>query len=152
MAESLSKLKLSVWRDYVPDKSLILRRGTENDQALIGVDSDLQQEVYCWQMREDPFAGVSEEALRTRLQELLINSFDASRAPPERRFTLLRAFLDEVTAAIEANSSEWTVSQDPPTDDEEAPYRLNPLLALKLHLEWLSESFAGQPGVSVSIR
>ena len=85
-------------------------------------------------------------------EELLSERFDASRPPNERRFEALRDFLDEAAKIVDGGGAEWTGSQDAPVEDEDVPYRLNPLLALRLHLEWLYAVFAGQPGVSVSIR
>ena len=87
-----------------------------------------------------------------RLRELLIDKFEASQPPSMRRIEALTGFLDEAQRVIEVGQAEWTVSQDAPFDDEDVPYRLNPLLAIKLHLEWLLSIFKGQPGVSVSIR
>lgn len=119
---------------------------------MLGYESDLQQEVYSWQMREDPFGGVYDEGTRTRLHELLVDRFEASRPPSERRVEALGEFLDKAGQVVEAGQAEWTVSQDSPVDDEDVPYRLNPLLALKLHLEWVANIFGGRPGISVSIR
>ena len=149
--ESSIKLKLSVWRDFVPSKSLVLRAASGADQQ-ISVDSDIQQEIFCWHMREDPFGGVLDANVRVRLHELLIERFEASKPPSQRHFQAINDFLKEAMTVIDANQAEWTVSQDSPADDEDAPRRLNPLLGLVLHIKWLSESFAGQPGVSVSIR
>ena len=74
------------------------------------------------------------------------------KPPSERRFAKLQAFLDEADRVIAADQAEWTVSQDPPMEDEETPFRVNPLLALKLHLEWLKRIFVEHPGVSVLVR
>jgi hypothetical protein len=150
-ADSLAKIKLSVWRDFVPSKALILRQNGVEHQVLAS-ESDLQQEVYTWQMREDPFGGVFDEGARARLREFLVDRFEASQPPSKRRFDALADFLDEAQRVIDADQAEWTVSQDAPLDDEDVPYRLNPLLALKLHLEWLKNTFSARPGVSVSIR
>jgi hypothetical protein len=155
LGESTIKLKLSVWRDFVPSKALVLRHsagGAERDHHVLSADSNLQQEVYSWQMREDPFSGISDVGTRLRLRELLLERFDAARPPRDRRITAMREFLEEAAKVLDSNEAEWTISQDPPMEDEESPYRLNPLLALTLHLEWLLNAFAEQPGVSVSIR
>jgi hypothetical protein len=150
--DSLTKIRLSVWRDFVVSKALILRQpGVERHQVLAS-QSDLQQEVYSWHTREDPFGGVSDETARMRLRELLMDRFEASQPPSRRRVEALAGFLTEAKQIIESGQAEWTISQDPPVDDDEVPYRLNPLLALKLHLEWLMKTFGGQPGVSISIR
>jgi len=150
--DSSIKLRLSVWRDFVPNKALILRRGGEVDQRVLSADSDLQQEVYAWQMKEDPFDGISDESTRLNLKKLLVDKFNSSLPPADRRFATIKEFLVEAKRVIDSNEAEWTISQDAPVDDEESPYRLNPLLALVLHLEWLASSFSEQPGVSVSIR
>jgi hypothetical protein len=151
-AESTIKLKVSVWRDFVPSRSIIFRAVGEQDSHFLGGDSELQQEVFSWQVREDFLAGISDEAARLSLRERLVERFDASRPPSDRRFDALRDFLDEAEKLIAAGASEWTGSQDAPVEDEDTPYRLNPLLALKLHLEWLYCVFSEQPGISVSVR
>jgi hypothetical protein len=151
-AESSIRLKISVWRDFAPSRSMLFRAPGERDHWFLGGDSELQQEVFSWHMREDHFAGISDDTARRRLRDLLSERFDASRPPDERRFEELRDFLDEAAKIIDGGGAEWTGSQDAPAEDEDVPYRLNPLLALRLHLEWLCAVFAGQPGVSVSIR
>lgn len=152
MADSVVKLKLSVWRDYIPSKALVLHRGVDAPRHLPSSDSALQQEIYCWHTREDPFAGISDDEIRAKLRSLLLDAFDPSLPPSERRFSSLRPFLEEASRAVNDQKSEWAISQDPPADDEEWPYRLNPLLALKLHLDWLTGCFLEQPGISVSVR
>jgi hypothetical protein len=150
--ESTAKLRISVWRDFVPSKSLTFRRDGETDHQVLANDAHLQQEVLSWQTREDAFAGVIDEEIRVRLREKLIERFEPSRPPTDRKVDMLRDFIDDANGVIEAERSEWTGSQDPPVDDEDAPYALNSPLALKLHLEWLMEVFSEQPGVSVSVR
>ena len=152
MADSVAKLKLSIWRDYTPSATLVLHRGPDAPRHLPSADSELQQEIYCWHTKEDPFAGVSDEEIRARLRLLLVDAFDPSLPPSQRRFGALHSFLEEASRAVLDNKSEWAISQDPPADDEECPYRVNPLLALKLHLDWLSGCFSDQPGISVSVR
>lgn len=152
VGESLIKLRLSIWRDFVPDKALILRQGPEREHRVLAAGSELQEEVYSWQMREDPFSGVSDSDVRERLHKLLVERFEESQPPSKRRVEALSEFVANAQQVISADQAEWTVSQDAPEEDEEVPYRLNPLLALKLHLEWLLTTFAGQPGISVSVR
>ena len=55
MADSLTKIKLSVWRDFAPSRALILRQDGEEGYHVLANESDLQQEVYTWHMREEPF-------------------------------------------------------------------------------------------------
>jgi hypothetical protein len=146
------KLKLSVWRDFNPSRTLIQWRSESADIQLLSANADLQQEVYSWKMTEDPFGGIPDEATRASLHELLIIQFSSSKAPDERRVSLLTPFIEKARQVIAADDSEWTVSQDAPIEDEDSPYMMNPLLALTLHLDWVRSSFSGQPGVSVSVR
>ena len=104
-----------------------------------------------WQTREDPFAGVADDESRRKLRELLIERFAAAKPPSERRFSRLTDFIVEATRQIEADGAEWTVSQEA-GDDDDQPVRLNTLLAVRNHLDWLCQTFAEQPGVSVLIR
>ena len=83
-ADSLTKIKLSVWRDFVPSKALILRQSEIEEHRVLAGDSNLQQEVYTWHMREDPFGGVTDEDARIRLRQLLVDRFEASQPPSKR--------------------------------------------------------------------
>jgi hypothetical protein len=150
--ESSVKLRLSVWRDFVPSKSLIFRQSAGQEHHLLDSDVHLQQEVYSWQTREDIFAGVSDEKIRSGLHEKLFGKFEPSRPPSDRRAAALREFIDDAGKVIRDKASEWTTSQDPPSEDVMSPFALNSLLALKLQLEWLVDVFADQPGISVSLR
>jgi hypothetical protein len=69
-----------------------------------------------------------------------------------RRIDLLSDFLREAARVLDAGGAEWTVSLDPPVEDEDAPYRLNSLLALRNQIDWLAQVFGGLPGISVSVR
>lgn len=150
--ESIVKLKLSVWRDFAPGKPLALWSGGQREQQVISGDSEIQQEIFSWQMREDPFDGVLAEEDRAKLRELLLDRFEPSSDPRQRRVNGLKDFVDEADRVLTGGKSEWTISLDPPKEDEDAPYRLNPLLALRNQIEWLIGSFGGIPGLSVSVR
>jgi hypothetical protein len=150
--DSSIKLKLSIWRNFVPNSSLVFRAAAGQQGHVMVGDTHLQEEIYTWHLKEDAFGGVTDEGIRAELQQLLVDTFSASHAPEQRRFAVLDEFLQKADAAIEAKHAEWTVCQDAPVDDEDIPYRINSLLALKLHLQWLANCFAGQPGISVSIR
>lgn len=151
-ADTSVKLKLSVWRDFNPNRTLIQWRQETSELNLLSSNRDLQQEVYSWQMKEDPFAGVPDDSIRANLHELLLGKFASSKSPDDRRVDLLKDFIDEAGRVVRDGQCEWTGSQAAPGDDEDAPYMVNPLLALTLHLDWLRASFSGQPGISVSIR
>ena len=65
---------------------------------------------------------------------------------------VLDDFVAEAQDVIDSGAAGFAPSQDPASDGEDAPDRINALLALTLHLKWLSRCFANRPGVSVSIR
>ena len=65
-SESIVKLRLSVWRDFVPGATLALWSGEPRAQRVITGDSAIQQEVFSWQMREDPFDGILGDADRAK--------------------------------------------------------------------------------------
>jgi hypothetical protein len=128
--ESTAKLRISVWRDFTPRKALVFR-GKDSQHQVLETDSDLQQEIYRWQLKEDAFSGVSNSDRRIRLRMKLVEVFDPARPPAERRWSALNEFIDEAMAALGEGQAEWTASQDASADDEdEVPYELNPLLAL----------------------
>lgn len=150
--EPTAKLKLSVWRDFVPSRTMTLRRPGEAEHQILQDGADLQQEVVAWPVKEDPFSGISDESIRTRLRQKLVETFEPSLPPAKRRLDALRAFLDDASDVISQGQSEWVVSQDAPIDDDDVPYMVNPLLALTLHLNWMYDVFASQPGISISVR
>lgn len=151
-AESIVKLKLSVWRDFAPGRPLSLWKGDQNEQHVISGDSEIQQEIFSWQMREDPFDGVLDEQDRAQLRAVLLDRFEPSISPNERGVERLDEFVAEADRILNGSNAEWTISLDPPQEDEDAPYRLNTLLALRNQIEWLIGSFGGIPGLSVSVR
>ncbi len=141
-----------MWRDFAPGRPLSLWRGDQNEQQVISGESEIQQEIFSWQMREDPFDGVLEEEDRALLRAVLLDRFEPSSNPDDRRVERLVEFVVEADRILDSGKAEWTISLDPPQEDEDAPYRLNPLLALRNQVEWLIGSFGGIPGLSVSVR
>ena len=96
--------------------------------------------------------GIPDEDVRGRLRECLLQPLEASRPPSTRRFAVLDAFVADAEKAIAAGDAGFAPSQDPSSDDQDAPGEIHALLALTLHLKWLSRCFASRPGISVSIR
>lgn len=146
------KIKISIWRDFIPLRTLILNRDEGQGHIVLSDDSDLQQEIYTWQTREDPFGGIPDDRDRQKLRELLIDRFAASKLPKNRRLKELDDFLAMSLSIISSGRAEWMVSQDAPFDDDITPYRINSLISFHNHIEWLQDVFADQPGVSMSVR
>ena len=74
-AEPSIKLKISVWRDFVPSRSMLFRAAGEQGHRFLGGDSELQQEVFSWHMREDHVAGISDDTARLRLRGTFERTF-----------------------------------------------------------------------------
>ena len=146
------KLRLSIWRDFVPRRTLALPNDEDGVHQVLTSESSLQEEVYSWHLREDPFAGIPDDEIRRRLRASLLQPLEASRPPSERRLAVLDDFVVEAEKAIAAGDAGFAPSQDPSSDDQDAPGEVHALLALTLHLKWLSRCFANRPGISVSIR
>ena len=149
--ETRVRLKLSIWRDFVPGRRLDLRDDEGNTHQRAGSESSLQEEVYSWHLWEDFRDGIADDETRQRLEEQL-HRLAPSHQPSERRLSVLDDFIAEARQAIASGKAEFSPVQNPPVGDEDAPNAINALLALTLHLEWLSRCFANRPGISVSIR
>ena len=113
---------------------------------------NLQEEVYTWETSESPFDGIADESVRLRLHDYLMGRLNSSRPPSERGINVLDGFIAIAEEAIASGGAEWTASQSQTDDDEDTADRVNSLLALTLHLKWLSGCFADRPGISVSVR
>ena len=149
--ETRVKLKLSIWRDFVQGRRLASWDDEGNSHQVAGSESNLQEEVYSWCLWEDFRDGIADDKTRWRLDDQL-HRLDTSRPPSERRLSVLDDFIAEARKAIASGKAGLSPIQNPPVGDEDAPDAINALLALTLHLEWLSRCFANRPGISVSIR
>ena len=149
--ETREKLKLSIWRDFVSGRRLASWDDEGNAHQVVGSESNLQEEVYSWHLWEVFQDGIADDETRRRLDDQL-RRLDTSCPPSERRLSVLDEFIAEARKAIASGKAGLSTIQNPPVGDEDAPDAINALLALTLHLEWLSRCFANRPGISVSIR
>ena len=143
--ETSVQFHLSIWRDYAPPYRVSLR-GEETGFQMVASRHHLQAEVYSWPLQQDPFAGISKEEIRDRLQKLLAE-LEVSRPPADRSLDVLGDFVAAAEKAIEDGEA---VSV--PWSSGETTVEINPLLALVLHLKWLIRCFMERPGISVSVR
>ena len=151
MAEMSNPLRLSIWRNFTP-KRPILTQGPQNQGPKVLNSDNLQEEIYTWQTAEAPFDGIADEDVRQELRGKLIDRLDASLPPSERGIGVLNEFIESAETALADGETEWTISQSTLNDDEEISDQINGLLAVTLHLKWLSDCFADRPGISISIR
>ena len=151
-SETSPRLKVSIWRNLIPKRALIARDSESKGYEVMDSDSNLQEEVYSWHLSEDPFDGIDDPDIRLQLREHLFGRLDAARPPSERGLNVLDKFITTAEEVIGSGGAEWTAGQSRSDDDENDAGQVNVLLALTLHLKWLSGCFANRPGISVSIR
>lgn len=149
-AEPGVELTLSIWRAFVPPRTLALFDGA-SEHRMLDPESNLQQEVYSWQLREAPWAGIEDEQLRLDLRERL-HRLDVLKPPRERSLAILGDFVTAAERALNSQQVEWSPSRSEASDHDESPQEINALMAFVLHLKWLLACFANCPSVSVSIR
>ena len=144
------ELTLSIWRAFAPPRTLVLFDEAREHRTL-DPESNLQQEVYSWKLREDPLAGIEDERIRLDLRERL-HRLNVSKPPRERGLAVLDDFVTAAERALDSQQVEWSPSRSQVRDQDELPAEINALTAFVLHLKWLLACFANCPNVSVSIR
>lgn len=147
-----SVLTLSIWRNFAPSRALALQDGEHRETRFVTSDSDLQEEVYAWRLPEDIFSGIENYRIRRDLRQKLFDRMDPALPPSERPLALLDEFIEAALEAVQSGDVEPASVQHPPTGDDDASVGMNILLALALHLKWLSRCFADRRGISVSVR
>lgn len=149
------KFTLTIWRDFVPPRPLAISTQEDGSQVFDS-DSGLQEQVYSWPLREDVFAGVSDDESRQELHDRLVNRLADSNPPSERRLDVLRDFIDASEKVIDARGVICVQSEsrfEENTDNEVYDrVAVNSLLALTIHLKWVVACFGDRPGISVSVR
>ena len=151
----VKRLRISIWAAYDGDGPLMLATPGSEDAPttmteLPRVASGLQREVYSWSTTEDVFGGVVNAERRIALSEALFVALQPDKAPLERGIDVLRRFTALARVTLTDGGTEWSASTG--SLDDEGPRRLNTLLALAAHLDWLASVHDGQPGISVTAR
>lgn len=150
-----TQLTISIWRDLEPKRPLSLSSDGENSQLLDSY-SGLQEQVYSWPLREDAFAGISDDAIRRDLHERLVEKLADRKPPSERRLEVLREFVEASQAVMDAGGVSWTHCESRYNEIFEGEahdqIEINSLLSLVLHLRWVINCFGDRPGMSVSVR
>ncbi len=152
MSES-SSFKISVWSAFAPQTDLAVDTGSDDPavRMVAKQSSGLHKEVFGWRMPEDLFAGIADESDRDKLNAALFDKMAIEIDPNERSIDSLKSFIDVANEILDANRVEWIGSQIRFGDDDEER-RLNPLLALVNHLQWLIGMFKDMPNTSISVR
>ena len=157
MAEGTTvKFTLTIWRDFVPPRPLAIDTH-EDGRQVFDSDSGLQEQIYSWPVREDAFAGISDDQTRTELHDRLVNRLADSTPPSERRLEVLKEFIVASEKVIEARGvscvqSESRSQENTNNEEERDRIEVNSLLALVIHLKWVVACFSHRPGISVSVR
>lgn len=154
LSDSNTKWTLTIWRDFLPARPLVLP--SDQGNKVLGSDSGLQEQVYSWRMREDPFAGIPDEEARKDLHDRLVSALERSKPPADRHLGVLKDFVHAAEDLIEAGKVSWSPNQS--RSDEDADHEdgsqvpINSLLALTTHLKWILACFGDRPGISVLVR
>lgn len=150
--DSSPKMRVSLWRDFRPERTLAYRAGSEPDAKFFQRDDQLQEEVFALHVGEGVLNGVADDDLRARITECLTKDFAPQLPPSQRACRKLKGFFEAARLAIDSGAAEWSDSEDPAFDDEPDPYRVNMLLAFYNQMLWLHEMFKDEPGISISVR
>ena len=150
--DSPPKMRVSLWRDFRPERTLAYKAGGASDAKFFQRDDQLQEEVFALHVGEGVLNGVADDDLRATITACLTEDFAPALPPSERTCRKLERFFEVAQKAIESGKAEWSYSEDPAFDDEPDPYRVNMLLAFYNQMLWLHEMFKDEPGVSISVR
>jgi hypothetical protein len=151
-SDSPPKLRISLWRDFRPERTLAYKASGTPDGRFFQRDDQLQEEVFTWYVGEGVLNGVVDDELRAKITACLTEDFAPALSPSDRPCSKLSRFFEAAEEAIESGKAEWSNSEDRAFDDEPDPYRVNMLLAFYNQMLWLHEMFKDEPGVSVSVR
>lgn len=150
--DSTAKVRVSIWRDFRPGRTLAYQPGGDALPRLVDRHDQLQEEVFSWEVGEALLNGVTDADRRANLSGSLFDVFAASIAPSDRPCARLSRFFEAAEAALRSESAEWSDSEGMVSEDEPDPYRVNMLLAFYNQMRWLHEMFKDEPGVSLSVR
>jgi hypothetical protein len=150
--DSPPKMRVSLWRDFRPERTLAYKAGGAPDAKFFQRDDQLQEEVFALHVGEGVLNGVADDDLRATIKACLTEDFAPALPPSMRACRKLERFFQAAKKAIESGKAEWSDSEDLAFDDEPDPYRVNMLLAFYNQMLWLYEMFKDEPGVSISVR
>lgn len=149
------ELTLSLWRDSTSEHTMTSwvpeHTDSHTNTPIGGEHSNLFKQIYSISLREDFRNCITDPKLRSELGDLLYK-LDLALPPLSRQLIEVDKFITKAEEALQSDMTEVSSIQVSPDSDEITPRYVNSLLALKLHLKWLSRCFANHPGISVSIR
>lgn len=153
--EQEHELKLFLWRDSTSEHTMTSwvpeHIDSHTNTPVGGQHSNVFKQIYSITLREDFRNCITDPELRSELGDLLYK-LDLSLPPPSRQLIEIGKFITKADEALQSDMTEVSSIQASPESDEITPRYVNSLLALKLHLKWLSRCFGDHPGISVSIR
>lgn len=150
--DSPPKLRISLWRDFRPERTLSYKARGATDAKFFQRDDQLQEEVFAWHVGEGVINGIVDDDLRATITAYLTEEFAPALAPSDRQCSKLIKFFDAAMEAVDSGKAEWSDSEDRAFEEDPEPYRINMLLAFYNQMLWLYEMFKDEPGVSVSVR
>ena len=149
------KFTLIIWRDFIQQRPLSIST-REDGRQFFDSDSELQEQVYLWPIREDAFAGVFDDESRKDLHDRLVNRLADSNPPSERRLEVLLDFIQASEKVMDAGKVRCVQGESRLDENSENELHdrveVNSLLALTIHLKWIVACFGDRPGISFSVR
>jgi hypothetical protein len=147
--ENISPLRLCVWlpcrweREYFDI--------TKRHPAEV---TSFQECIYSWEPNGDPFSSVTSSEQLQRLREVLEN-FAPENTPSERGIENLKNALkvmDEILSNTDNSSWGYSEEYGQNANGEQVNLRQHHLLALRQHIQWVSDTFSSVPETNVTIR
>ncbi|GAX35953.1 hypothetical protein [Nodularia sp. NIES-3585] len=145
-----SPLRLQVWRSCRWKKEFL--DTNKNDLADV---TAFQECLYSWEPVEHPFGSITSGEQTQRLTKELIENFSLGIKPEERgieQFKKVIQVIDDILS--HENESAWSDLEEfgHLSNYDSVNLRQHRLLALRQHIQWVCDTFANVPDISISLR
>ncbi len=147
--------RLEVWRPASYDRQLAYQKDSDGmtpDVNELHPDR-IHEQAYSWKIKGDIWTALTIEDDAKYLKEAFTRGFISDLSPDKRSFDKLKTILEKLSDYLDdENNRLWQIWEQPIDEDEDNTYRIQPLMSLYYHLNWLYEVFHDVPGASVTIR
>lgn len=144
-------IRVSIWRP--------VRWHKEYFDVTQGKAADLdsfQESIHSWEILESPFDGIEDGNKTEMIRSAMVDRFAPEVPHTERKVEALAEILAMIDEVLANGTSSWSDSQseiDPPEKDRlKISIRQHRLLALRIRLQWLYDTFHHVPNANVTFR
>ena len=153
MTETL--FRLEVWRPASFDRQLAYQK--DHDGITPSVNElhrdRIHEQAYSWKIKGDIWTAFTNDDDAQKIREVFTREFISDLSPDERSFDKLKTILEKLLNYLnDENNRRWQTWGQTIDEEEDNTYRIQPLMSLYYHLNWLYEVFHDVPGASVTIR